>query len=227
MGRYTCLAAALVIAGCAKGKSADKSPREPGPSGGEAATAVEAPHADTAATADTKATATAPLPPDDLTPKGGEGGHPPDTQQQQTSGDGKNTESMKPKDVKELGKSSAALGTTDHGELFDELAVKVESAKLGTKASSELSTAVAGKTTDLDACYANARKANAKLAGSIELVFTIDAEGNVSAVSVKSSTVKNKELETCVKGVAKLVKLDKSLIATKTTKASVVIAFGR
>lgn len=231
MGRYTCLAMALLFTGCAaKSKSADKSPVEPGGASGGAVGGGESPKQDepphdivTAVTTDTAANA--PLPPDDLTPKGGEGGAP-DTHQA-NGGGSKNTESMtKPKDAKELGKSSAALGTTDHGELFDQLAVKVASAKLGAKASTELSTAVASKTTDLDACYANARKANAKLAGKLELVFNVDADGNISSVTVKSSTVKSKELESCVKDVAKLVKLDKSLITTKTTKASVVIEFG-
>jgi hypothetical protein len=212
MGRYTCLAVALTFAGCAKGKSADKSPVDPGSSGNTPT--LTSPMKDTEPTKIDETAAPAPLPPDDLTPKGGEGGGPP------------STESTRPKDAKELGKSSAALGTTDHGELFDQLAVKVESAKLGTKASTELSTAIAGKTTDLDACYANARKTNAKLAGSIELAFSVDAAGNISSVTVKSSTVKSKELETCVKDVTKLVKLDKSLISTKTTKATVVIAFG-
>ena len=214
MGRYTCLAVALTFAGCAKSKSADKTPVEPGASGSTAT--LKSPTQDTETTKIEDTAAQAPLPPDDLTPKGGESGNA-----------AKNTESMtKPQDAKELGKSSAALGTTDHGELFEQLAVKVEWAKLGTKASTELSTAVAGKTTDLDACYANARKANAKLAGSIELVFSVDAAGNISSVTVKSSTVKSKELEACVKGVTKLVKVDKSLISAKTTKASVVIAFG-
>jgi hypothetical protein len=237
MGRYTFLAMALMFVGCAKSKSADKSPVEPGSSGSTAT--LTSPTRDEATrdqqtresetTKETGAAtiedtaAHAPLPPDDMTPKGGN---------DQASGGGgggsgsKNTESVKPKDVKELGKSSAALGTTDHGELFDQLAVKVESAKLGAKASTDLSTAVAAKTSDLDACYANARKANAKLAGSIELVFSVDADGNISSVTVKSSSVKNKALEACVKNVTKLVKLDKSLISAKTTKASVVIAFG-
>lgn len=212
MGRYTCLAVALMFAGCAKSKSADKSPVEPGASGRTAT--LKSPTQETETTRTEETAAEAPLPPDDLTPKGGE------------ASAAKDSTSAKPVDTKELGKSSAALGTTDHGELFDELAVKVESAKLGAKASTELSTAVAGKTTDLDACYANARKVNAKLAGSIELAFSVDANGNISSVTVKSSTVKNKALETCVKDVTKLVKLDKSLISAKTTKATVVIAFG-
>jgi hypothetical protein len=201
MGRYTCLAVALSFAGCAKSKSADKTPVEPSATGSTAT--LKSPTQDTETTKIEDTAAQAPLPPDDLTPKGGES-----------------------QDAKELGKSSAALGTTDHGELFDELAVKVESAKLGTKASTELSTAIAGKTTDLDACYVSARKANAKLAGSIELVFSVDADGNISSVTVKSSSVKSKALEACVKDVTKLVKVDKSLISTKTTKATVVIAFG-
>jgi hypothetical protein len=211
MGRFTCLAVALSFAGCAKSKSADKSPVEPAPSG--STTTLMSPTQESETTRSDDTAAPAPLPPDDLTPKGGEVEKRPEAA------------AAKP-DTKELGKSSAALGTTDHGELFDQLAVKVESAKLGTKASTELSNAVAGKTTDLDACYANARKANAKLAGSIELAFSVDAAGNISSVAVKSSTVKSKELEACVKDVAKLVKLDKSLISTKTTKATVVIAFG-
>jgi hypothetical protein len=211
MGRLTCLAVALTFAGCAKSKSADKSPVEPGASGSTAT--PSAPMQDTETTKAEDTAAPAPLPPDDLTPKGGEDEKRP-------------AAAAAKSDTKELGKSSAALGTTDHGELFDQLAVKVESAKLGAKASTELSTAVAGKTTDLDACFANARKGNAKLAGSIELAFSVDAAGNVSSVTVKSSTVKSKELETCVKDVTKLVKLDKSLISAKTTKATVVIAFG-
>lgn len=230
MGRHLCLAAALMFVGCAKSKSADKTAVEPGPSGGAVgavgggvAPKQDEKPADTQTTVTTDTAAHTPLPPDDLTPKGGDVPH--DT----ASGGGgsKNTESMtKPKDARELGKSSAALGTTDHGELFEQLAVKVASAKLGAKPSTELSTAVAGKTTDLDACYANARKTNTKLAGKLELLFSVDADGNVSSVTVKSSTVKSKDLETCVKDVAKLVKVDKSLITTKTTKASVVIEFG-
>lgn len=222
MGRHLCLAAALLFVGCAKSKSAEKTAAtEPTNASGSAA---EAPMHDQQTAVTTDTAANAPLPADDLTPKGGEG-----STHDSASGGGanKNNESMtKPKDARELGKSSAALGTTDHGELFEQLAVKVASAKLGAKTSTELSSAVAGKTTDLDACYANARKANAKLSGKVELVFTVDADGNTSGVAVKSSTVKNQELETCVKDVAKLVKLDKSLITTKTTKASVVIEFG-
>jgi hypothetical protein len=210
MGRFTCFAVALSFAGCAKSRPADKSPVEPGASG--SITTLTAPMQDKTTVEDTAAPA--PLPPDDLTPKGGEVEKRPEA-----------AAAANP-DTKELGKSSAALGTTDHGELFDQLAVKVESAKLGAKASPELSTAVAGKTTELDTCYANARKGNAKLAGSIEIVFSVDAAGNISSVTVKSSTVKSKELEACVKDVAKLVKVDKSLISTKTTKATVVIAFG-
>lgn len=227
MGRNLCLAAALVFVGCAKGKSADKSPVDPGSSGaGNAAAPHDEPVHDPQTTVTTDTAATTPLPPDDLSPKGGGNESVHQDKAKESGGGSKNTTATKPGDAKELGKSSAALGTTDHGELFDPLAVKIASAKLGTKASTELSTAVAGKTTDLDACYANARKANAKLAGAVELVFNVDADGNVSSVTVQSSTVKSKELETCVKDVAKLVKLDKSLITTKTTKASVVIVFG-
>ncbi len=231
MGRYMFLAAAFAVVGCAKSKSADKSPVEPGSSGNAATlSSPTAPTKETPPTRDPEAatiedtSARGPLPPGDLTPKGGDEGKATVTD---TAGGGgsKNTESMKPKDVKELGKSSAALGTTDHGELFDQLAVKVQSARLGAKASTDLSTAVAAKTAELDACY-RARKPNTKRSGTIELVFNVDADGNLSSVALRASTMQNKELVECVKDVTKLVKLDKSLISTKTTKASVVIAFG-
>lgn len=83
--------------------------------------------------------------------------------------------------------------------------------------------AVASKTTDLDACYVSARKASAALkATTVELTFTIEADGTVSGVRAKA---KNKDFGTCVRDVVKLVKMDKPLVSTKT-KAVVVISFG-
>lgn len=210
MVRNLGIAVALsVVVGCAAGsKSAEQSPATGSTHKSEAMRDTEAREPTV------EATASAPAPPaDDYTPKGGgeTAAAPP--------------KEKKTVDAKELGKSSAALGNTDNPDLFANLAVKVESAKLGTKASTDLSTAVASKTSELDACFVAARQSNSKLAGTIELAFTVDADGAVSGVAVKKSTVKNKVLETCVKDVAKLVKLDKSLVAGKT-KASVVLAFG-
>lgn len=209
MGRNLGLVVALSVVGCAAGsKSAEQSPSS-GSTGGstqkeEGARNVESPATET--------TTGAPAP--DFTPKGG--ADAPDT--------GAAPRDEKAADTKELGRSSAALGTTDHGELFDQLAVKIESAKLGTKASADLQTAMAGKTTDLDACYATARKSNPKLKGTIVLVFNVEPDGTVSSVTVKTSS-KNKALDSCAKDAAKLLKLDKPLVTVKT-KASVAIAFG-
>lgn len=78
--------------------------------------------------------------------------------------------------------------------------------KVGTLTEDQIHTAVNTKTTDIQACQADAKKKKADAGGALELGVAVAPDGNVIEIETLSSTTGMAELDNCVIAKIKTVK---------------------
>jgi outer membrane biosynthesis protein TonB len=86
--------------------------------------------------------------------------------------------------------------------------------------------ALTKRSTEVQVCYDKAREAKPELVGTLRIVFTVKADGSLTAVSVDKSALKNAGLERCVIGIVKSTKLAKP-IGTAAVKGTLSISFAK
>jgi TonB family protein len=220
----------LVVAGCAK--SASKQEAASPPSSDRHHTPADEPVGGAVAPAapTTDPSSTAPMTQPVPTPTGGgpPGGAPNDQAAKEAARSQgllgpSDQDSFRPLEQAPKGDGKAKAPRAVQGAV---VSVAIGTPVLAAKGDASLViTALGKRQAELDKCYATARGANASLAGSVTVAFTINPDGTLAAVSVSASTVKNAALEKCVVGVVGAAKLDKPL-GTSAIKATLPLSFG-
>jgi hypothetical protein len=70
---------------------------------------------------------------------------------------------------------------------------------MGAVANEAVEAVIDGKMAEINACYQAAVEENPKLRGKVLLKFTIDKEGKVASSKVRSTSLRHKPTEDCIK----------------------------
>ncbi len=141
----------------------------------------------------------------------------------ETTGDGGQLNQRRKGEEKEKAIADPKGGGGGGGPIKAAVQATIGAVTVGGKpAADPLVQAVKVRVSDVQACYDKAGKP--ELSGALEITFTVLPTGALADAKVKSTTLKNMAIESCVVGVIQGIKVAKG---AAETKASVAITFAK